>query len=156
MNFSGSFNVTSSGLSLVWRMCICAQSCLTLCHLVDCSLPGSSVYGISQARILGWVAISSFSGSSQPRDQTRVSCVSCIGRGILYHWTTWEARYEECYLLKELKDIVMCIPGSGTRILTQSCALVSWLSLPCLCISSLLRLAICPLEFREGHRDRKA
>ena len=40
------------------------QECLTLCHPRDCSLPGSSVYGISQARILEWVAISSSRGSS--------------------------------------------------------------------------------------------
>ena len=52
---------------------------------MDCSLPGSSVYGISQARILEWVAISYSRGSSQPRDQTCISCVSCIVcRRILY------------------------------------------------------------------------
>ena len=44
---------------------------------MDCS-PPSSVHGIFQARILEWIAISSFSGSSQPRDQTHVSCGSCI------------------------------------------------------------------------------
>ena len=45
--------------------CMCAQSCLTLCDPIwHCSLPGSSV----QARILGWLAISSSRGSSQPRD----------------------------------------------------------------------------------------
>ena len=44
--------------------------CLTLCNPMDCSPPGSSVYGISQARILKWVAISSSRGSSLPRDQT--------------------------------------------------------------------------------------
>ena len=42
------------------------QSCLTLCNTMDCSLPGSSVHGISQARILEWVAISSSKGSSCP------------------------------------------------------------------------------------------
>ena len=42
-----------------------------------------------QARILEWVAISSFRGPSRPRDQT---CISCIGRRILYHCDTWEAR----------------------------------------------------------------
>ena len=42
---------------------------------MDCSLPGSSVQGISQARILEWVAISSSRGSSRPRDQTQVSCI---------------------------------------------------------------------------------
>ena len=71
--------------------CYCylvTQSCPTLCDPMDCSPPGSSVHGISQARILEWVAISSSRGSSWPRDQTYVSC---IGRQILYLWTTREA-----------------------------------------------------------------
>ena len=58
---------------------------------MECSLPGSSVHDISQARGLKWVAISFsaiFLGSSQPRDQTQVSC---IGRWILYCWATWDA-----------------------------------------------------------------
>ena len=41
-----------------------AQSCPTLCDPTDCSLPGSSIRGVSQARILEWVAISSSRGSS--------------------------------------------------------------------------------------------
>ena len=56
-----------------------AQLCLTLCNLTDCSPSGSSVHGISQTRILEWIAISSSRGSSRPRDQTRTSCISCIG-----------------------------------------------------------------------------
>ena len=56
-----------------------------LCDPRHCSPPGSSVYGILQARILEWVAISSSRRSSQPKDQTRVSYVSCIGRWVLYH-----------------------------------------------------------------------
>ena len=55
---------------------------------MDYSLQGSSVHGISQSRILEWVALSFSSGSSQPRDWTHVSC---IGRWILHHWTTREA-----------------------------------------------------------------
>ena len=55
-----------------------------LCDPMDCNPPGSSVHGIVQARLLEWVAISFSRGSSQPRDQTCVSCVSCIGRWILY------------------------------------------------------------------------
>ena len=52
---------------------------LTLCNPVDCSLPGSSVHEIFQAKILEWVAMPSSRGSSQPRDQNRgVSCVFCI------------------------------------------------------------------------------
>ena len=46
------------------------------CDPMDCSLPGSSVYGFSQARILEWVAISFSRGSSQPRDQTLFSCLA--------------------------------------------------------------------------------
>ena len=52
---------------------------------MDHSPPGSSVHGILQARRLEWVAMPSSRGSSQPRDQSRVSCVSCIGRQVLYH-----------------------------------------------------------------------
>ena len=52
------------------------QSCLTLCDSMDCSLPGSSVHGIFQARILEWVAISFSRGSSRPRDQTQVFCIA--------------------------------------------------------------------------------
>ena len=62
------------------------QSCVTLCDPMDCRLPpGSSVYGILQARILEWVAISSSRGPSQPRDSTCAACVSCIGKWVLYH-----------------------------------------------------------------------
>ena len=53
-----------------------AQLCLTLCDPMDCGLPGFYVHGIFQARILEWVAISFSSGSSWPRDQIQVSCIS--------------------------------------------------------------------------------
>ena len=73
----------------------CAQSCLTLCNPMDYSPTGSSVHGILQARILQpscrKEAMPSSRGSSQARDQTWVSCVSCIGRWILYHGVTWKA-----------------------------------------------------------------
>ena len=67
------------------------QSCPTLCDPMDCSLPGSSVHGILQARILEWVAISSYRGSSRSRDRTRVSYVSCIGSRFFTTSGTWEA-----------------------------------------------------------------
>ena len=57
-------------------MCVCVQSCLTLCNPMNCSLPGSSVHGIFQARILEWVAISFSSRSCLPRDRTHVSCIA--------------------------------------------------------------------------------
>ena len=70
------------------HVCVCVrvhvcvlvtQSCPTLCDTLDCSLPGSSVHGILQARILEWVAIPFFRGSSltsQPRDQTWASHIA--------------------------------------------------------------------------------
>ena len=62
------------------------KSYSTLCNPVDCNLPGSSVYGIFQARILEWVAISFSRRSSQPRDWTQVSCI--VGRC----FTVWVTR----------------------------------------------------------------
>ena len=58
---------------------------------MDRSLPGSSVHRIFQTRILEGIAISFCGGSSQPRDESHVSWVSCFGRWILYLWFTLEA-----------------------------------------------------------------
>ena len=71
--------------------CSVARSCPALCNLLDCSLPGTSVCGIFQARIMEWGAISSSGRSSRSRGQTHMSCISCIGRWILYNWATWDA-----------------------------------------------------------------
>ena len=63
-------------------VCACAKSlqlCPTLCDPIDQRLPGCSVHGILQARVLEWVAMSSSRGSSQPRDQIQVSLS-------LLHW----------------------------------------------------------------------
>ena len=68
-------------------VCSVAQSCLTVCSLIDCHLPGSSVHGSSQAKIQEWVAISFSKGFFWPRDW---NWVSCIGRRVLYHWATWQ------------------------------------------------------------------
>ena len=69
---------------LLSRCSMCIYACV-LSHfscvqlfaaLMNCNLPGSSVHGILQARMLEWVATSYSSGSSQPRDQTQVSCIA--------------------------------------------------------------------------------
>ena len=77
---------TSSSCSLVetysLRECSVVSESL---QPMDSSPPGSSVHGILQARTLEWVAIFFARGSSQPRDQTHVFCVSYICRQILYH-----------------------------------------------------------------------
>ena len=93
INTSGRIQVPSSRTSQItqaWDLYCsylitlpCPHNCLQ--PQGDCNPPGSSVHGISQTRILEWVAISFCRGSSQPRDRTRVSC---IGRHILYHWAT--------------------------------------------------------------------
>ena len=84
-----------SGISVVRtdNLCCClvTKLGLILWDSVDCSLQGSSVHGISQAIILERVAISHSRASSWARDWTCVSCISCIGSRILYHWATREA-----------------------------------------------------------------
>ena len=70
------------------------QSCPTLWNPMGYSLPGFSVHGILQARILEWVAKPFSRGSSQPRNQTWGSCVSCMGLSHgLFTTSTWEAQY---------------------------------------------------------------
>ena len=81
-----------------------AQPCLTLCDPMDCSLPGSSVYGILQARILKWGAILFSMGSSRPRDRTRVSCIA--GRFFTF-WATRESKLEDCNVTEDCD--VWCI-----------------------------------------------
>ena len=61
-----------------WVKVLVAQLCPTLCDLMDCGLPGSSVHGILQARILRWVVIPFSRGSSRPGDRT---CASCTAGG---------------------------------------------------------------------------
>ena len=82
-NFSPEHTVTDLVVLVV-------QSYQTLCDPMNCSPPGSSVHGISEASILEWAASSSSKGSSRPRDWTHISC---IGRQIVYHCTHWEAHF---------------------------------------------------------------
>ena len=81
-----------------------AQSCPTLCDPMDCSLPGSSIHGVFQARILEWVAISFSRGSFRPRDWTQVSHI--VGR----RFTIWATR--EVYWKRALNftGLVFCTP----------------------------------------------
>ena len=74
-----------------FQICSVSQFCLTHCDPVDCIPPDSSVRGIFPGKNTGMDASSYSRGSSWARGQTRVSCISCIGRWILHHCTTWEA-----------------------------------------------------------------
>ena len=80
-------SITSFSPNFCCQLCLLfAQWCPTLCDPVDCGLPGSSVYGILQAKILEWVAIPFSRWSSLPRDWTWVSCIT--GR----FFTVWAIR----------------------------------------------------------------
>ena len=72
------------------KWALVTPSCPTLCDPMDCKLPGSSVHGILQARLLEWVATSFYRGSSWPRDQTWV--FRTAGR-LFTAWATSEALY---------------------------------------------------------------
>ena len=77
-------SATWEALLLTWSEVKVTQLCPTLCNPV-----GYAVYGILQARILEWVAFPFSRGSSQPRDQTQVSC---IAGGFFTSWATREAQ----------------------------------------------------------------
>ena len=82
-----------------------AQSCLTLCKPMNGSPPGSSVHGILQARILGWVAISFSRGSSWLRDQTQVSCIT---GGCFCVWATMQDGNKEFFEDIKRSSCVSC------------------------------------------------
>ena len=85
-----------------------AQLCPTLCDPMDCSLPGSFVHGLFQAKVQEWVAISFSRGSSHPRDRTRVSHI--VGR----HFTVWATR--EVYILMTVegyREIIQVYSHTG-------------------------------------------
>jgi len=92
--------------------CLVSQSCLTLCNSLDCSLPGSSAHRILQARILERVAISFSRESSQPRDQTQISCVSCIAGRFFTHWAIREALvyYKHITFSLSIEGHLACFP----------------------------------------------
>ena len=78
---------------------------------MHCSPPGSSVHGILRARILERVAISSFRGSSWPRDWTHISCICCIG-GWMRHLVSLSVidfpNQLSCFFLDFIIDEVVC------------------------------------------------
>ena len=74
-----------------FHVCAWSFSSVWLCDPLDGSPPGSSVHGIFQARILEWFSISFSKGSSPPRDQTSISCVSCFAGGFFMCWAIQES-----------------------------------------------------------------
>ena len=97
-----------------------AQLCPTLCDTMDCSLPGSSLHGMLQARVLVWVAVSFSRGSSQPRDWTWVSHIP--GR-CFNLWATREDHYN-CWLPLTW-DLLLLIPKL-CDMTNRSGAIIHW------------------------------
>ena len=96
--------------------CLVTKSRLTLCDPMDFSSPGSSIHGISQAAMLEWVAISFSRGSFPPRDRT---LISCIGRWVLYHWTTRETPKESIpmsYPIRKVRSLFTAFTTSYNEI----------------------------------------
>ena len=125
------------------KVCVCAQLCPTLCNTMDCSLPGSSVYGIFQARVLKLVAISYSKQSSRPRDRTCISCVFCVDGLILDHCATWEAHCQRSVLFHphflewqsktgSSKKLTQSYKSRSDRTREQMQGLWQWTSAQCL------------------------
>ena len=88
------------------------QSCLTVCHPMDGSLPGFSVHEILQARILEWVAMPSSRGSSWTRDRTRISYVSRTSRQVFF---TTSSTWLYTAVAKSLQScLTLCDPIDGS------------------------------------------
>ena len=115
--------------------------------------PGSAIYGISQARILEWVAISFSRGSSRSRDWT---CISCISRWILYHWATWEVhQFSSVQLLSHIylfatlwtaaSQACLSITNSFPGAYSNSCPSSQWCH-PTVS-SSVIPFSSCPQSF---------
>ena len=114
-----------------------AQSCVTLCEPIDCSLPGSYLSGIFQARVLEWVDISFSRGSSWPGGRTQVSCIA--GRC----FTLWATREALCFHDDQwlIKHIIFPVP-----------LLIDIRTFLCVC--ELCSQIICPLKNLFMERTR--
>ena len=100
---------------MLHEIVLVAQSCPTLCDPMNCSPLGSCICGILQERILEWVVISSFRGSSQPRDRTQVFWV--VGR----FFTIWATI---CQTEKYCMSLLICGIQNNTLKLREIRAVV--------------------------------
>ena len=105
------------------------QSCPTLCDPMDCSLPGSSIHGILQARVLEWVTISFSRGSSRPRDWTGL--LHC--RQTLYYLSHQGSNQRSNFqhLLNYREKLGNSIKTSTSVLLTMPKPLTVWIIVKC-------------------------
>ena len=88
------YNVCGIYLNLKAQACLLSHLIsVWLCKPVNCNLPGFSVHGIQQTRILEWVAMTSSSRSSWPRDWTHIFCGSCIAGRFFTPETQWKPQH---------------------------------------------------------------
>ena len=114
------------------------KSCPTLCDPMYCSLPGCSVYGIFQAIVLEWIAISFSRGSSQPRDRTRVS--HTVGR-CLTVWATREVPLYEVELVMDREAWHAAIHGvAKSRTRLSDWTELNWTETTCVVQTECLKL----------------
>ena len=127
-------------------MCSITQLCPTLCNLMECSPPGFSVHGIFQARILEWVAISFYKGSSWPRVWI---WVSCIRNRILYLVVVAVVQllFKLCLTLRShgQQHTRLPCPSLSPRVCSNSCPL-SWWCHPTIS-SPIAPVSSCPQSF---------
>ena len=105
--FPGHYDVWGGVCSVKVKVLV-GQLCPTLWDPMDCSSPGSSVHGMLQARILEWVAIPFFRGSSWPKDQTQVSHIA--GR----FFTAWATREALSNRILAPEEIVAYLQGKAS------------------------------------------
>ena len=129
MHHDFTFNCTVNIALLSINVHACSVVSDSFATAMDWSPLGSSVHGITQARVQEWVSISFSRGSSQPRKQTHISC---IGR-ILYHWATWEAPFITMF--------------SSLKYPTVKKARIHWLQ------SLLLACVLCPHIWEYSKAD---
>ena len=152
-----------ASIELHWNGCmdgwICAQSCPTLCDPLGCNPLGFSVHGISEARIMERVAISSSRESSQPRDWTHIFCVSCMAGGFFTQLSYQGSSHSfhknsiEFWCLLKIKTNLLSIhfldmkqSQAGRHVGDLSSGFCSFLNLPTEALHPQLkhRMAACP------------
>ena len=116
--------------------CYFLQSWAALCNPMDCSPPGSSVHGILQVRILEWVAMPSSRRSSQPRDRTQMSHVSCIGSRFFTTSSIWKAQFSSVHFSRSVVSNSLWphglqyarppCPSPTPGVYSNSCPLSRW------------------------------
>ena len=113
----------------ILQLCACMLiSCFSLSYSLrplDCSPTGSSVHGISQTRVLEWADAPSSRGSSQPRDGTRGSYVSCCGRWVLFAVKTSHFWSIVCFVQWDFCHASLKSSVSG--VLVYPCECSHWL-----------------------------